>query len=134
MKTSNKRLYAAFIESKNEVFGSPRNWEDKYLHLVAFLCGKLDEKDFKWEKEEFIQLLTATLNDEVIELEEPKYYVRFPYFGKSRRYLNLDQEAHNLLIGSSPQSQIYKTKFTEQEIKEKWPEFWQFAVKVDDDE
>lgn len=122
MKTSNKRLYESYIKYKGCEYRN--KWAFKFLGETVSLID---------ENSEIKQFVDAILDGEEIELEEQMYYVKLPYLNEDRRYFNKDRLDDELFFTDSHGEIDFKTQFTEQEIKEKWPKFWQFAVKVEDD-
>ncbi|HFK7089682.1 TPA: DUF1642 domain-containing protein [Listeria monocytogenes] len=63
--------------------------------------------------------------------KEPLYYVRF-IPGNSASYLNLRWVDKGLILNTCEQDDVYKTKFTEKEIKNMNINYWAFAVPVED--
>ncbi|EAE1530084.1 DUF1642 domain-containing protein [Listeria monocytogenes] len=63
--------------------------------------------------------------------KEPLYYVRF--INNCSGYLNVRNDERRSL-SDSVQNDIFKTQFTEAEIREMDERYWQFAVPVEDSE
>ncbi|OFF73244.1 hypothetical protein BJM29_12240 [Listeria monocytogenes] len=61
--------------------------------------------------------------------KEPLYYVQF--VDNNKGYLNVRSDGSKSL-NNSVQNDIFKTQFTEAEIKEMDERYWQFAVLVDE--
>lgn len=62
--------------------------------------------------------------------KEPLYHVEFPKI--SEVYLNLRTDTGDVVTGNEDEFGLYKTKFTEQEIKAIDERYWAFAVEVDE--
>ncbi|WP_416872985.1 DUF1642 domain-containing protein, partial [Listeria monocytogenes] len=66
------------------------------------------------------------------EVEEPLYYVKFVDANNGNKcYLNVRSDGCKSL-NNSVQNDIFKTQFTEAEIKEMDERYWQFAVLVEE--
>ncbi|EAC9342141.1 DUF1642 domain-containing protein [Listeria monocytogenes] len=66
--------------------------------------------------------------------KEPLYYVKFVDANNGNKcYLNVRSDGCKSL-NNSVQNDIFKTQFTEAEIKEMDERYWQFAVLVEDSE
>ncbi|WP_271002161.1 DUF1642 domain-containing protein [Listeria seeligeri] len=90
----------------------------------------LDSKVRGWLWETSNQELFARAWLDGYEVEkEPLYYVRF-ILGNSVSYLNLRWVDKGLILNSCGQDDIYKTKFTEKEIKNMNINYWAFRVPV----
>ncbi|MBF2653934.1 DUF1642 domain-containing protein [Listeria seeligeri] len=106
------------------------NYETYTDELVKELS--LDRKMRGWLWETSNQELFARAWIEGYEIEkEPLYYVRF-IPGNSVSYLNLRWVDKGLILNSCGQDDIYKTKFTEKEIKNMNINYWAFRVPVED--
>lgn len=62
--------------------------------------------------------------------KEQLYHVEFPKI--SEVYLNLRTDTGDVVTGNEDEFGLYKTKFTEQEIKAIDERYWAFAVEVND--
>ncbi|NVT47824.1 DUF1642 domain-containing protein [Listeria monocytogenes] len=92
----------------------------------------LDSRVRGWLWEASNQELFARAWMDGYEVEqEPLYYVRF-IPGNSVSYLNLRWVDKGLILNSCGQDDIYKTKFTESEIKNMDERYWAFAVPVEE--
>ncbi|MBC3548095.1 DUF1642 domain-containing protein [Listeria monocytogenes] len=106
------------------------NYETYTDELVKELS--LDRKMRGWLWETSNQELFARAWIEGYEIEkEPLYYVRF-IPGNSVSYLNLRWVDKGLILNSCGQDDIYKTKFTEKEIKNMNINYWAFKVPVEE--
>lgn len=74
----------------------------------------------------------AWMEDDYEIEEEQLYYVKLYDFVAG--YLNLTVESGTYFVADKKQTDAYKTKFTEQEIKAYDERHWAFAVKVEDDD
>ncbi|EIV1156459.1 DUF1642 domain-containing protein [Listeria monocytogenes] len=101
-----------------------------------FLSMDYEDSDMSYEMHNWL-----TFSDENQELfarawldgyeveKEPLYYVRF--INNCSGYLNVRNDGRRSL-SDSVQNDIFKTQFTEAEIKEMDERYWQFAVPVRD--
>ncbi|ENZ6314750.1 DUF1642 domain-containing protein [Listeria monocytogenes] len=104
-----------------------------------FLSIDYDDSDMPYEIYEW---LTSTVNNQELfalawldsyEVEkEPLYYVKFVDANNGNKcYLNVRSDGCKTL-NNSVQNDIFKTQFTEAEIKEMDERYWQFAVPVEE--
>ncbi|WP_207577831.1 DUF1642 domain-containing protein [Listeria seeligeri] len=92
----------------------------------------LDSKVRGWLWETSNQELFARAWLDGYEVEQgPLYYVRF-ISDNSVSYLNLRWVDKGLILNSCGQDDIYKTKFTEKEIKNMNINYWAFRVPVEE--
>lgn len=76
-----------------------------------------------------IDLLCRMKLDGYTVKKEKLYYIKIKKTGAS--YLNLRIDTGDVVFADNEDYNIYKTKFTEQEIKDIDERYWAFAVKVD---
>lgn len=120
MKTSNKRLFDIY-----------KKYKDRQTHTMC-AYEFLGDTDFDIDDDQEIKVFVdAILDGEEIELEEPKYYVKLTYLAKEDCFLN-DRFGH-YFFSNKNSDESYKTQFTEQEVKGKFPNFWKYAVKVEEE-
>ncbi|EAG3521266.1 DUF1642 domain-containing protein [Listeria monocytogenes] len=97
----------------------------------------LDENVYDWIMEnnnENGELLARAWLDGYEVEKEPLYYVRFVDANNGNKcYLNVRSDGCKSL-NNSVQNDIFKTQFTEAEIKEMDERYWQFAVPVEEAE
>lgn len=102
------------------------------------LACLLDYEDSDMSAEMYEWLISSADNQELLarawldgyEVEkEPLYYVRF--INNCSGYLNVRNDGRRSL-SDSVQNDIFKTQFTEAEIKEMDERYWQFVVPVRD--
>ncbi|EOX2114473.1 DUF1642 domain-containing protein [Listeria monocytogenes] len=89
--------------------------------VIRWLCDNADNQEL---------FARAWMDGYEVE-KEPLYYVRF-IPDNSVSYLNLRWVDKGLILNSCGQDDIYKTKFTEKEIKNMNIKYWAFAVPVEE--
>ncbi|EAD5543113.1 DUF1642 domain-containing protein [Listeria monocytogenes] len=89
------------------------------------VSGWLEDREDSYDK-----FARAWLDGYEVE-KEPLYYVRF--INNCSGYLNVRNDGRRSL-SDSVQNDIFKTQFTEAEIKAMDERYWQFAVPVEDSE
>ncbi len=62
--------------------------------------------------------------------QEQLYYVKL--FDNENGYLNIDKDEDKVLTSDNRETRVFKTKFTEKEIKAIYERFWAFAVPVEE--
>ncbi|EJB4749251.1 DUF1642 domain-containing protein [Listeria monocytogenes] len=97
-----------------------RNWD---YHEEDGFFNFMNDND-----NESIKTLIKMQNGYEVE-KEPLYYVRF--INNCSGYLNVRNDGRRSL-SDSVQNDIFKTQFTEAEIKEMDERYWQFAVLVEE--
>lgn len=96
----------------------------------------IDSRSLKWLsrlgsngfEEKVHTLCDLKINGYTVKPEQ-LYHVEFPKI--SEVYLNLRTDTGDVVTGNKDEFGLYKTKFTEQEIKEIDQRYWAFAVKVE---
>lgn len=107
-----------------------RGDKDIYESLEGFYtCGSLEMKEWLIDNYNYETYCRAWLDGYEIE-KEPLYYVKLMV--DDTAYLNLVEGTDKYFLGNNSEFVCYKTKFTEQEIKEMDERFWAFAVPVED--
>lgn len=85
-------------------------------------------------KSEFLRLLTEYALTPINEREEPKlYYVKAPGFPEERAYLNKVLNISSVAFGSKNDSESFRTRLTEEEIKSIDPIYWEMRVEVENE-
>ncbi|HDU7128934.1 TPA: DUF1642 domain-containing protein [Listeria monocytogenes] len=98
--------------------------------LIKELSLDIKMRGWLWETSNQELFARAWMDGYEVE-QEPLYYVRF-IPGNSVSYLNLRWVDKGLILNSCGQDDIYKTKFTEKEIKNMNINYWAFRVPVED--
>ena len=97
-------------------------------HYDSFKDEGNDSELNIWIANNFNDFLNAIVNGYTVKKEQ-LYHVVLPEV--LNRYLNFRINNGDAMFGSSEEIGNYKTKFTEQEIKDIDPRYWEFAVKVE---
>ena len=97
-------------------------------HYDSFKDEGNDSELNIWIANNFNDFLNAIVNGYTVKKEQ-LYHVVLPEV--LNRYLNFRINNGDAMFGSSEETGNYKTKFTEQEIKDIDPRYWEFAVKVE---
>ncbi|HHH8093625.1 DUF1642 domain-containing protein [Listeria monocytogenes] len=106
------------------------NYETYTDELIKELSLDRKMRGWLWEASNQELFARAWMGGYEVE-QEPLYYVRF-IPGNSVSYLNLRWVDKGLILNSCGQDDIYKTKFTEKEIKNMNINYWAFRVPVED--
>ncbi|EAW7227528.1 DUF1642 domain-containing protein [Listeria monocytogenes] len=118
------RFVADWIEQKKAngdhlYIAMDKSWQSMNYKVSGWLEDREDSYD---------KFARAWLDGYEVE-KEPLYYVRF--INNCSGYLNVRNDGRRSL-SDSVQNDIFKTQFTEAEIKEMDERYWQFAVPVRD--
>lgn len=97
---------------------------EKSTGIDYFGIGDISTYPQGWDR-----VLLSALVDGYTVKKEQLYHVVLPEV--LNRYLNFRINNGDAMFGSSEEIGNYKTKFTEQEIKDIDPRYWAFAVKVE---
>lgn len=95
--------------------------------------NRMDNELLKWVRSNKAKAISAIMNGYEVE-EEPLYYVKLPKMGSARGYVNFDKEDRSYLPWTKTEEEVIQTKFTEEEIKAIDERYWQFAVKVEEED
>ncbi|EAE7843993.1 DUF1642 domain-containing protein [Listeria monocytogenes] len=96
--------------------------------IQDWALGGIDSDFSDWIDDNLITLIDAVRNGYVVE-EEKKYYVKLPIeYG----FLNFSKENGICSINNKREDALFKTKFTEKEIKAIDDRLWAFAVPVEE--
>lgn len=95
---------------------------------LGFTEEKLQEILY-WIKEHQEEYMRVWLDGYTVEKEQ-LYYIKLPKTGAY--YLNLRIDTGDFVYGDNEENPNYKTKFTEQEIKDIDERYWSFRVEVDE--
>lgn len=102
---------------------------------------KVEEFDFDFSEEEKDELIDWVDNNKLeaikavlfgYKVKEQLYYVIFPGFNFNDKYLNYSERNGYLLLCDKTELKYVKTKFTMDFIEEHFPEYKQFAVKIEE--
>lgn len=102
---------------------------------------KVEEFDFDFSEEEKDELIDWVDNNKLeaikavlfgYKVKEQLYYIIFPGFNFNDKYLNYSERNGYLLLCDKTELKYVKTQFTMDFIEEHFPEYKQFAVKVEE--
>lgn len=117
------------------------NLEIRLFNVIADMSkyGKATTEFEKWidkrDTSSFETLIRMKLSGYTVIEEEPKeplYYIKLiknSYEG----YLNLNIKTGELFIAGKPEYEYFRTKFTKDEILKFDPDYWNFAVPVEEE-
>lgn len=124
-KTMEVGVIELIIRGRNGIFEYAEEVEDFDFDLN-------EEEKFKlvdWINNNKLEAIKAVLYG--YKVEEQLYYVIFPHLLVDR-FLNYNELYHDLTIADGKETDEIKTRFTMEFIEEHFPEYKQFAVKVEE--
>lgn len=78
--------------------------------------------------EELVESIEESLED--VDVDEPKYHIVLPHISEYNAYLNYEEDDESYYFDDKHEIEGFKTKFTQSEIDELFPEYDAFKVEV----
>lgn len=125
-KTMKVGVIELITRGGNGIFEYAEEVEDFYFDFNE------DEEDelIDWVDNNKLEAIKAVLFG--YKVKEQLYYVIFPGFNFNDKYLNYSERNGYLLLCDKTELKYVKTKFTMDFIEEHFPEYKQFAVKIEE--